>query len=135
MEKARSMLKASELLKKFWANAIVTASYISNISPTYAIWQKGVFGVKPKVSHLRVFRCVALVHMPMQKLDDRAVMGIFIGSCTEGKAYKIYIPESEKVLISRDVKFIESENWQWQVVKEISPNTIVLKERRIDTST
>lgn len=73
------------------------------------------FGVKPKVSHLRVFGCVAFVHMPihkLQKLDDRVVKRIFIGYCTDAEVYKIYLPKSEKVLISRDVKFIESENWQ-----------------------
>lgn len=40
MEKARSMLKASELPKRFWVDAIVIVAYISNISPTYAVMGK-----------------------------------------------------------------------------------------------
>lgn len=78
------------------------------------------FGVKPKVSYLRVFGCEPLVHMPMQKLqklDNRAIKGIFIGYCTDAKTYRIYIPKHEKVLINRDVKFIKIKNWHWQAVK------------------
>lgn len=63
------MLKASELPKRFWANAIKTTIYVSNISPTYAVLQKQTheiwYGVKPRVSHLRVFGCVAFVHIPI----------------------------------------------------------------------
>lgn len=31
----------------------------------------------------------------------------------ESKAYKLYNPVTKKVVISRDVKFIETDKWQW----------------------
>lgn len=70
--------------------------------------------MKIKVSHLRVFGCVAFVHIPvqnLQKLDNRIVKGIFIRYCTDAKAYRIYVPKSAKVLVSIDIRFIESEIW------------------------
>lgn len=110
------MLKTSNLPNSFWVEAIVTAVYLSNVSRTFAVWRKtpheAWFEMKPKVSHLRVFGYVALVHMAiqkLQKLEDRAVIGIFIGYCSDAKAYRIYLLDSGKVLISRDVKFVESE--------------------------
>lgn len=93
---------------------------MSNLSPTHAVFKKtpheAWFDVKPRVSHLKVFGCVAFTHIPIQnlkKLDDGAVKGIFIGYSTDAKAYRIYIPATGKVIISRDVKFVETEVWQW----------------------
>lgn len=40
LENARSMLKAGGLQKCFLADAISTATYMSNISPTYAVQEK-----------------------------------------------------------------------------------------------
>lgn len=49
----------------------------------------------------------------MQKWDSRAVKGIFIGYCQDSKAYRIFVPDFGKVIVSRDVKFLENEMWQW----------------------
>lgn len=50
------MLHSSKLSNQFWANAIVTTTYVSNISPTYVVYKKTPyevwFGVKPSVPHL-----------------------------------------------------------------------------------
>ncbi|PKI72239.1 hypothetical protein CRG98_007376 [Punica granatum] len=35
------------------------------------------------------------------------------GSSLESKAYKIYQPSGNKVIVSRDVKFMENEKWRW----------------------
>lgn len=134
------MLKSSGLPKNFWAEAIVIAAYLSNISTTYAFWEKTPhklwFGVKPKVTYLNVFGCVALVHIPvqrLQKLDDRAVKGIFIACCVDENANRVYLADSEKVLISRDVKFVESEIWKWIVMNDQASKVIVLQERKADS--
>lgn len=66
-------------------------------------------------------------------MDDRAVKGVFIGYCTDAKAYRIYIPDSGKVLVSRDVKFIESEFWQWTNKGDSDSDIITLNEKRIVT--
>ena len=64
---ARSMLAGSILPQKLWAEAMSTAVYLRNQSPTKAV--KGMtpheafHGNKPNVKHLRVFGCVAFAHM------------------------------------------------------------------------
>lgn len=110
IEKAKSMLSASKLPNVFWAEAVLTAAYISNLSPTYAVAYKNPheawFGTKPSVNHLRVFGCVAYTQIPaqkLQKLDKKAEKGVFVGYSQEAKAYRIYIPTSRKIVISRDV--------------------------------
>jgi hypothetical protein len=52
-------------------------------------------GKKPKVSHLKIFGCPVLVHIPKErrtKLDPLGKKGIFVGYCEVSKAFKIYIP-------------------------------------------
>lgn len=136
------MLKASELPKKFWADATVNVAYISNILPTYTVREKTPhefwFGVKPKISHLRVFRCVAFTHIPLQnlqKLDNRAVKGAFTKYYTDAKAYRIYLANTEKVLVSRHVRFVESETWKRPEMQKVSSSKISLQEKKEDTST
>ena len=58
VETVRAMLSDSKLPKKFWAEALSTASYVRNWSPTtavkamtpYEVWK----GKKPNVNHLRI---------------------------------------------------------------------------------
>ncbi|XP_024961559.1 uncharacterized protein LOC112501997 [Cynara cardunculus var. scolymus] len=67
-------------------------------------------GFKPCISHLRVFGCIAFCLVPIPgrgKLDDRSVKCIFIGNSEASKAYKLYDPIKEQVVISRDVIFAE----------------------------
>ena len=42
-----------------------------------------------------------------QKLDDKAVKCIFVGYSSESKGYRLYHPQSKRILISRDVVFVE----------------------------
>ena len=68
VESARSMMFHSNLSVNFWAKAVNTAVYLPNRSPTVAL--DGVtpyeclFERKPDVAHLRVFGCIAFVHVP-----------------------------------------------------------------------
>ena len=61
VEMMRSMLADSELLKSFWAEALATAVYLQNRSPTKPVEGKTpyevIYGEKPKVENLRVFGC------------------------------------------------------------------------------
>ncbi|KAK7318927.1 hypothetical protein RJT34_03635 [Clitoria ternatea] len=52
------------------------------------------------------------------KLDKRALAGIFIGYSTFSKAYKIFQPQNGKMVISRDVHFVEDEEWNWDDTKK-----------------
>ena len=99
VEMARSMLQARKLPNQFWAEAVATSVYLLNISPTKAVMNRTPYeawhGRKPSVSHLRIFGCVAyaLKHPQVrQKLDEKSEKCIFIGYCTQSKAYKLYNP-------------------------------------------
>ncbi|KAJ4716957.1 Retrovirus-related Pol polyprotein from transposon TNT 1-94 [Melia azedarach] len=117
---ARSMLKSKRLPKEFWAEAVSTAVYLSNRSPTRSVWgktpQEAWCGRKPGISHLRVFGSVAHVHVPDErrtKLDDKSESFIFIGYDSSSKGYKLYNPNSKKIMISRDVIFDEEGEWDF----------------------
>jgi hypothetical protein len=114
MEKARSMLSGVGLEQEFWAEAVSTACYLVNRSPSSAlddttpheVWS----GKKPSLQHLRVFGCDAYVHVPKEnrsKLDNKAEKCIFIGYKDGVKGYKLWNPETKKIVYSRDVVFRE----------------------------
>lgn len=72
--------------------------------------QESWTGDKPNIEHLRVFGCVGFAHVPSQKrvkLDDRGKKCIFLGISEGSKAYKMYDPTTNQVIVSRDVIFDE----------------------------
>ena len=129
MDMVRSMLHCKKLPKSFWAEAVACAVYILNRCPIKSVRdktpQEAWSGKKPNLSHLKVFGCIAYAHVPDQlrkKLDDKAEKCIFVGYSEETKAYKLYNPETQKVIISRDVTFDEDEAWDWsEKEKELLP--------------
>jgi hypothetical protein len=79
-----ALLKQRGIPSIFWGEAVVTAVYILNRSPTkalngmtpYEAWH----GRKPVVSHLRVFGCLTFTKelSHIGKLDGRSTPGVFI---------------------------------------------------------
>ena len=115
------MLKAKNMPKEFWAEAVACAVYLSNRSPTKNVKdqtpQEAWSGVKPRVDHLRVFGSIAYAHVPDQgrfKLDDRSEKHVFIGYDARSKGYKLYNPNNGKTIVSRDVEFYEEGTWNWE---------------------
>lgn len=85
-------------------------------------------GQKKTVTHMRVFGCVAYAHVPDQlrrKLESKGEKCVFVGYCDESKAYKLYNPSTEKLIVSRDVQFIEDEAWDGSLEKTVNVKTIV----------
>jgi hypothetical protein len=116
VECARSMLKGKNLTNTFWAISINTAVYLKNISPTRCLDNikpfEALYGSKPPVHNLKVFGCKDFAHIPNEnrkKLDAKSIKCIFIGYCSEFKAYKLFDPSTHKVFASRDVLFHEKE--------------------------
>jgi hypothetical protein len=86
MEKARCMLSGVGLGKELWADAVGTACYLVNRSPSSTLYDKTPqevwTGNKPSLTHLKVFGYDAYVHVPkenMSKLDKKDKKCIFIG--------------------------------------------------------
>jgi hypothetical protein len=110
------MMKGKILSNAFWAKAINTAVYLKNRSPTRCLDNvtpfEALYGSKPAVNNLKVFGCKDFAHIPKEnrgKLDTKATKCIFIGYCSEFKAYKLFDPATHKVFASRDVLFHEQE--------------------------
>ncbi|MCF8701902.1 DDE-type integrase/transposase/recombinase, partial [Corynebacterium sp. MC-10] len=120
LDMARSMLKSKNLPKEFWAEAVACAVYLLNRSPTRSVWgktpQESWSGRKPGISHLRVFGSKAYAHVPDEtrsKLDDKSKAFIFIGYDSNSKGYKLYNPDTNNLVISRDVEFDEEGEWDF----------------------
>jgi hypothetical protein len=116
---ARALLKQRGMPAVFWGEAVVTAVYILNHSPTKALNGRMSYeawhGRKPAVSHLRVFGCLTfgkeLGHIG--KLDDRSTTGVFIDYAEGSKAYRILDSRTQRVRTTRDVVFNEGRGWAW----------------------
>jgi transposase InsO family protein len=111
-EKARAMVHSAGLNKRFWGEAVLTAAYLVNRSPSkaiktdktpYELWHNQ----KPKLKFLRVFGCTAYVHNETRrhKFDDKSIKGILVGYVPNG--YKIFIAKTRKFIVARDVIFDE----------------------------
>lgn len=108
------MLSGARLGQEFWVEAVETACYLANRSPSSVLEDKTPqevwTGKKPSLSHLRVFGCDAYVHVPKEKrtkLDSKSEKCIFIGYKDGLKGYKLWNPKTRKVMYSQDVVFKE----------------------------
>ncbi|XP_046977607.1 uncharacterized protein LOC124543428 [Vanessa cardui] len=119
VERAKCMLFEAKLQKSFWAEAVATAAYIINRSPSRVLAETTPYekwtGKKPNISHLKIFGSKAMVHVPKQnrrKWDTKSRELIFVGYCENSKGYRLYGKDTRNIVISRDVIFIEnSENY------------------------
>ena len=71
-------------------------------------------GMKPNLSHARIFGSISYVHIPdekRQKLDPKSEKCILIAYSLEQKGYRCSNPFVQKVHVSRDVLFDESASW------------------------
>ena len=97
----RSMLYEVYLSQNLQAEAVATAVYLRNRSPN--------------VSHLKVFGCKAMVHIPKSKqngkLKQQSAKCVFVGYPNDSKGYKFYNRVEKKMLRSNDVIFFENEKY------------------------
>ena len=109
LEVARSLFFTSNIPKRFWGEAILTATYLIHRMPFRIL--KFKTSVQTFLEHfskshlvsqipLKVFGCSAFVHIHSQhrgKLDARAKKCIFVGYSSNKKGYKCYYPTSKKI--------------------------------------
>ena len=79
----------------------------------FEIW----YGYTPSLKNLKVFGCLCFTYVPqskIDKLDKKVESGIFVGYSTISKAYRVFQPHTRKILVSKDVHFIEDEKWNWE---------------------
>ena len=109
------MSSDSHLPTYLWSEAISHAQHLINCSPTRAnhgTTPEAKYTSKtPNISNLRIFGCVAYVHMPKErrrKLDNKTIQCLFMGFDNETKAYRLYDQTRRKIVISRDAVFDET---------------------------
>ncbi|KAE8708400.1 putative sphingolipid transporter spinster-like protein 2-like [Hibiscus syriacus] len=113
VEKVRYMLSNARLGKEFWAEALVYACHLINRLPSTATGGKTPlekwFG-EPATDYdsLHVFGSTAYYHVKESKLDPRETKVIFMGITSGVKGYRLWCPETKKIIFSRDVTFDES---------------------------
>jgi hypothetical protein len=114
VEMARTMLDEHETPRRFWADAISTACYVSN-----RIFLRSIllltpfelrFGRKPSVSHFKPFgyKCFVLKHGNLDKFESRSFDGILLRYTPHGRSYRVYSFETNTVVESCDVTFNET---------------------------
>ena len=125
-EKCRAMLYGANLPMSLWAECMKTATYIANrlISSTHRTKTayELLYGVKPDVSNLRAFGCVAYYYnfdVDRRKLDNRALKGVLVGYDLESASYLIYSPEKHSIRKSGHVVFNEHQLYYNKPPKEI----------------
>jgi hypothetical protein len=114
VEMARMMLDEHETPRRFWADAISIACYVSNW-----IFLRSIllltpfelrFGRKPSVSHFRPFGCKCFVqkHGNLDKFESRSFDSILLGYTPHGRSYRVYSFETNTIVESCDVIFDET---------------------------
>jgi hypothetical protein len=96
-ERTRTLLVHAAADPSLWKEALETATLLYNVGPTTGrplTPTELFYGVKPDVSSLRTFGCVAHVHLPSGQrsvFGPKTIPGMFTGYCPQSKAYRVYI--------------------------------------------
>ncbi|KAH9779520.1 Integrase catalytic domain-containing protein [Citrus sinensis] len=115
IKNVRCMLIYSKLPKTLWVEALNTACYLVNMSPSTAIGCKTPMELWSEriadYSKLRIFGCIAYAHVKQGKLEPRALKYRFLGYPEGVKGYRLWCIDSNppQCIISRDVTFHEDE--------------------------
>ena len=123
MRKVGCMLSNAQLLKSFWAKVASTACYLINRSlkkTPKEVWS----GSPTTYLDLQIFGCPAYAHVDNGKLEPRSMKCIFLGYKSGVKGYKLWCPETNKLVINRDVIFYETSMIQVLAPKDSSVETV-----------
>ena len=131
----RSLLAKGRTKKSFCPEAITWSIHVLNRSPTFSFKnmnpEQAWSGRSPAIDHFRIFGCIAYAHVPdekRKKLDDKSEKCVFLDFSETSKAYKLFNPQIENIVINRDV-FDEGTIWYWNMQQP----TPVLFENELKT--
>ena len=111
-ERAKSLHVQSSLPNVFWVETINMSTYLINQGPSvpleHGIPEKIWSGKEVKLTHLRVFGCVAYINdQGRNKLDPKSKKCTFIGYGENEFGYHLWDNENQKMICSRDLIFNE----------------------------
>ncbi|KAF2291245.1 hypothetical protein GH714_020915 [Hevea brasiliensis] len=103
--------------KEYWQ---VVSEGISELAPGTAVSEAqkteiDVAKLKDLKAKNYLFQAIdrSILETILKKLDDKGEKSIFLGVSEQSKAYKLYNPNTKKILSSRDVVFDEEVFWEW----------------------
>jgi transposase InsO family protein len=113
LDAVRSMLEESKLPKDYWGEAASTAVYVLNRSLTSVLKNRTpfevLFGIKPNVTHLKVFGAKCWFKVSDQKrnkLDNKAEEGIFLGYISDS-IFRVFNLKNGEVIRTREIVVAE----------------------------
>lgn len=115
IERAKCLLYDASLTKTYWAEAVNMAVYLINrtinANSTNRTPEEIWSGKKIDLSHVKLFGSQVMVHIPKEKrrkLDFKSQKMIFVGYDFNTKGYRCMDPKTRKLIVSRDVEFMEN---------------------------
>ena len=104
------LLTHSGMSKGFWVEAMRTATHVLNRSPRKGLgWRTPYelfYGHVPNISYFRTFGCHTWAYdEKATKWDPKMKPLIFIGYETGSKAYHLWDPSKQSIMISAKVRF------------------------------
>jgi hypothetical protein len=133
------MIIAKGLPTRLWAEAVSHAAYIRNRAPTRALEGKTPHeawtGEKPDITHLQEFGCPVYIldEGDRSKLAPKSEKMIFVGFEDGPKAVRYYKPETQKVLVSRNYKFINLPETSEVTTEEVTNTDNFLEEESVSS--
>jgi hypothetical protein len=110
------MLDEHRTPRRFWAEAVNTACYVSNKIYLRVHKKKTCYELmhdrRPSVSHLHVFGCKCFILKKGKKLDKfeaRSVDGIFFGYASYSVAYRVLNVETNQIVETCKVTFNDTQ--------------------------
>ncbi|KAL2241477.1 UNVERIFIED_CONTAM: Retrovirus-related Pol polyprotein from transposon TNT 1-94 [Sesamum indicum] len=111
---ARSIMFQSSFPRRFWGEAILSATYLINRFPTAILGWKSPYEIlynkAPTYAHLKTIGCLCFAVKPtpyQSKFDKRASRCVLLGYSPGQKGYKLLELDSNFVFVSRNVIFHE----------------------------
>lgn len=114
---AKTMLLQFDTPEFLWAEAIACTLYVRNRLLNKQSFGKTpfehIFGRKPNLKHLKLFGCAAYEFIPKAqrgqwKSNSRKLM--LVGYQSTSRHYRLYDPETRKIIIGRNTSFQENIN-------------------------
>ncbi|GJP71495.1 hypothetical protein CLOP_g2326 [Closterium sp. NIES-67] len=136
-EGARTLLGRAGLPDPFWVSALRQVALVKNrVLATvgdkewipYVKW----YGSAPAVNMLRAFGCMVVFHVPKDKrgkLEASGRWGVHLGIAKDHKGWLLWDLTTQKLTVSRDVKFLESLYYkEWKQQQQKLPSTPLIVE-------
>lgn len=122
---AWAMLHDQVLPLHLWVETCNIAVYVHNHCPHKIVGmskpEEDYSGKRPDISHLRIFGSLVYMHVTKdarKKLELTTLVGIFMGYTDTPHNYRVYLLDSRRNVVRRDIKFQEDKAMKCSLERE-----------------